>query len=896
MATGKIKTWKGQFGFIIDDTGGPDVYFNIGQVNHSDRKSLSANLAVEFEKGPSSKFPDDSTKFEAYKVRLQTTIPESHDEMHSSDYFHNPYTFIPTPPRPCNGFAGDFNPLVQGLDHASLKDDLWTGHIPIKLTAVTPLVLLKDDGRKRDSTKPQTYDVHSRIPESSLRGMLRSAYEVVTNSRYSCFRNKDRLAYRMDTGEATKLIPAIINDGKVCLYPGTSHVTSKGPSGIGKKGVPYAAMLSLYSDDNLNALHDVNYTPKTGDEVWAEILLCQHEVSNSGKKNWTQDFLFWKVIKIWKTSTRPNKPSKTGESIFPQNRRNTNPKFRQSYFSPIEPEVRKMVKGYVMITNKNMRNKHDERIFFNLYSEEFEVTEKLKEAWRMRIQSYRNAHSDSDFFNRTDMYKKSKKPWEELQKNSKTKEYAWSPHQYQDSNHRNIWQGDPHVRSTTHDAIELKDGDMAYARCEIDDTTGTITDVKDIFPVMISRELYENSPEGLLDQSLRPATELEKLSPADRLFGWAPQGQGSDGGYKSRIRVVCEDSECPTILEDFENKPLPLTILGQPKPEQGRFYVAADRDGTPQDGVSKQDAGYDKNGKKQLRGRKHYWHHKGLEAVKGKAEDYWDPSDPSKDQKREYIRTGRKEDTQNRSIKGWIEPGNEFEATLYVQNLQPEEVGALLWLLTLNDNLGEGDDKRYFKLGYGKPLGFGSVKIEIDKKRLEDGCLPLASGNGWKSYYADLNDSPPAKRDDKLQETFIQQFISSMVKVYDPPKENQAIDDGDNDKSLSNPSLSDQLKSIQENTLEGQEYLKKRAFDNLPFIKGFLRVLQGPNKDIPIHYPRTNPKRHPDGKNFEWFMDNENGRSPKVAKRTEVGKQLALPDVTKDKGLPYVPSNPKPKK
>ena len=217
MATGRIKTWKKTFGFIVDDSGGPDAYIHIKDVQHSDQNAIGKDSRVEFEKGPSKKFPDDPTKLQAYKVRLQTSASETGEAVQAGgeqhDYFHNPYTFVPTPPRPSNGFAGDFNPLKHGLDHASLKDSLWTGHIPIKLTTVTPLVLLKNDGGERDSKEHQTYDVLDYIPESSLRGMLRSAYEVVTNSRYGCFGNNDRLAYRMDTSEALKLIPAVIKDG-----------------------------------------------------------------------------------------------------------------------------------------------------------------------------------------------------------------------------------------------------------------------------------------------------------------------------------------------------------------------------------------------------------------------------------------------------------------------------------------------------------------------------------------------------------------------------------------------------------------------------------------------------------------------------------------------------------
>ena len=780
-----------------------------------------------------------------------TPKPDSSESQSSpDDTFHNPYTFVPSPPRDkikAGKFAGDFDPLKHDppLDHASLNKDLWTGHIPIKITTVTPLVLLKDDGRKRDTTKHQTYDVHDHIPEPSLRGMLRSAYEVVTNSRYACFgrEHKKRLAYRMDPGEAAILIPAIIKNGDqqgklvAQLCPGTSIPTPKGPKqrGTYQDGAMYAAMFDPYNNTELYTEYDEKYTPKTGHEVWAQIVLCEHRRGNR------VNYRYWKALKIWRTDQYPNRPTEAELVEIPPS----------SLYTDINEPIERIVKGHIFITNKNMKGKHDERIFFydnsNMPQIKKEITDDRMEVWENLIKNYRDAHTD--IFDRPGAQNK---PWKKIGNDpGKT---AWSPHLYQDSKHRGVWRNDPHGRITDHDAIDLKDGDMVYARCEFNGNT--ISGIKDLFPVTISRELYENSPEDLLDESLRSAKTLCELSPADRLFGWTPQGQGSDGGYKSRIRVVCEDSGCTTTLKNFKDDPLPLTILGQPKPEQGRFYVAADDKGTPQSKVEKKkDAGYDKNGKKQLRGRKHYWHHKGLEVDKDKAEDYWDPSDPSKDQNREYIRTGRKRDTQNRSIKGWIEPGNEFEATLYVQNLQPEEVGALLWLLTLNDNLGEGDDKRYFKLGYGKPLGFGSVEIEIDADRLKNGCLPLGTDEDWKTYYEKFNDCPPATMDKVKQDDCLKKFIDSMLDAY--------------------------------------KHLNQRVFEELPFIKGFLRVLQGPNKDIPIHYPRTNPRRHPDGKNFEWFMDNERGRSYQVARRAEVGKQLALPDVTEDEGLPYNPSKPR---
>ena len=706
-----------------------------------------------------------------------------------SEMFHNPYTFVRSAPREkikAGTFAGDSNPLDKELNHSTLHDELWTGHIPIKLTTVTPLVLLKDDGRDRNPMDHQVYDVYDRIPEPSLRGMLRSAYEVVTNSRYGCFRNEDRLAYRMIPQESLKLVPAIIEKGKnpgeleACLYPGTSSITAERPG-----GPMYAAMLTRYHrNPRANSACVGGYDPKTSDEVWAEIERRPHRRYN-----------YWKVLQVWPKDQYPNKPNAAG----------------------------KVVEGRVLITNENMGNKHDERIFFRDGAPIKHDVTHLKEAWRMRIQSYRDAHSESDIFNRRGAVNR---PWEKIRRgHDQPDEMGWSPHLYEDGKHQDRW------GRSVHDAVELREGDMVYARCNVD-PSGHVKKIEDLFPVMISRELYDNSPEELLDASLRPAKELSELSPADRLFGWVPQqkqdsNQESEGGYKSRIRVVCNDVPRPEIVKRFGGNGIPLAILGQPKPAQGRFYVAKDNDGTPQDnGIGKSNAGYNKAGKKGLRGRKHYWHHKGRESEN--ASEYWEPS--TENQNQEYLRTDGRTDTQNRSIKGWIEPGTEFNVSLYVQNLQPQEVGALLWLLSRPED-------HYFRLGYGKPLGFGSIKMEIDTKQLKKGCLPLGTGADWQAYYADLDATPPAELNSARQSACIQEFKTQMETAYH----------------------------------------KFPGFGQLPFISDFLQVLKGPVGDAPIHYPRKAQRPDPEGKNFEWFVANERG------------SKRSLPAVKSKNGLPYQP-------
>ena len=443
---------------------------------------------------------------------------------------------------------------------------------------------------------------------------------------------------------------------------------------------------------------------------------------------------------------------------------------------------------------------------------------------------------------------------------------------------------------------------------------GIDTPLKYKEPGQKERKEYSKSPLELLDLSLHPATSMETLSPADRLFGWVPSPVSSHyrldrnihdlkkqharrvtnltknerekknatahtyvyqslqyleahdpnefrnlmnkevvkeiydkcqerakhvkGGYKSRLRVVCEDGSRPEIVQRFEtDQHLSLAVLAQPKPSYARFYVAKSPDGDAQDdGIDMDAAGYSKG--KGLRGRKQYWHHQRL------PDDYWKLQIETQEQSsdvREYIRLNEKDkpqkDHQNRSVRGWIKPGTVFKVALYVQNLQCAEVGALLWLLTLNDEIHDDGEKHCFRLGYGKPLGFGSVTIEIDKDRCPDGHLSLGTGEHWKDNYKDFYaPSAPAKLGKDHQKKYIQKFEEKMKKTY-----------------------------------------KAKHFDNLSFIAGFQQVLLGPKTDGFIHYPRIGEKPDPDGKHYEWFNENEKGQ------------KLALPAVTKEKKLPYSP-------
>jgi CspA family cold shock protein len=67
MTTGTVKFFNAErgFGFIIPDTGGPDVFVHIKSVVDEEVESLSKGQRVKFEERPSAKV---SGKLEAFDV------------------------------------------------------------------------------------------------------------------------------------------------------------------------------------------------------------------------------------------------------------------------------------------------------------------------------------------------------------------------------------------------------------------------------------------------------------------------------------------------------------------------------------------------------------------------------------------------------------------------------------------------------------------------------------------------------------------------------------------------------------------------------------------------------------------------------------------------------------
>lgn len=692
--------------------------------------------------------------------------------------FHNPYNFVPALPR--DGITGELADH-EPFGHHVLHPDRYTGVIRVKLTAITPL-LLPDAANVVDCPNdhksfPVRVDAEGKpyIPPTSIKGMLRSAYEAVTNSRLAVFPGADASGNRDATGHGMRL--AFRRPARVEVVPVRVEVcddqqlvlrilsqlwlksAAKLPrylqrpqrNQLTRKGEANASL--RYSDKN-------NSLPRHGDHV-------RVRVERNGKVS---------QIKRFEESSHAD-----GDE------------------------------GWVLITEPNIGNKKYERVYVVSNRDRFlklQGTEaiRVQRMWTELILNYQQIH-EKDLEQRRS---KGQSPSDYL--GDKPGQTAWS---------RQVWDKEYSV---------LREGLLCYVRLSGDYVEG-------IYPVSISRDLFAVSPLSLLPTSLRPATSFQQLSPADRVFGWVNQ-QGH-GAYKGNVRIGPVTCITPReqAIESFGTPGLPLAILGAPKPQQARFYVAASPNGEAQgNGLTKEQAGYSPG--KGLRGRKVYPHHRGL------PEGHWDNAMQDRTQQvvnghfQEYRRprlNGQEQrDNQNRSIQGWVKPGAEFTFDIRLTNLSKIELGALLWLLTLPDN-------HYHRFGGGKPLGFGSVRLEIDSTDTH-----LQDGKDWKQTYSTLEDiALPSANIDML----IQTFQDAVRVAY-----------GKNN----------------------------RSFKEVPFIAAFVRMASGHPDNLPTHYPRARQQGqdgpvppHPEGKAYEWFVEND-----RIGQNG--GRQVSLPDLATDAGLPML--------
>lgn len=450
-------------------------------------------------------------------------------------------------------------------------------------------------------------------------------------------------------------------------------------------------------------------------------------------------------------------------------------------------------RGVVCITGKNIGNKNNERFFFTEGDETRAVPKREIERYNESIKSMREYHQDRDTDKR-------------------------------DLSRYHVGSLDEELLDSQRNPLLQDDGFLfpVYVRL---DRRGQ---VEFLAPVTIPRVLEQRAFFDIMREEgfghLLPAYDFDALSPADRVFGWVRQ-QEDDTEVKERVayrgRVRFSHAE---ISGELPRSTLSgsLSILSTPKPTTTRFYVDLPGHISPEARVDDEQLRYSKSGVR-LRGRKMYRHH----AQFDEGEAFMRPDQNSH---------------QNRSIEGAHPAGTTYTFTVEFENLQPVELGALLWALELHDEGFQG----YHRIGYGKPLGLGSVAIEVTELALFD----------QRERYTELGTLADSEADGLLAhngliEPMKVHFMAAFFDLYAPVQTHA------------------------------------HNFWELDNIADLATLLSEPeNLDLPIHYPRSHVRRSASDNNYEWFVNNKrvNRRDPQRG-----GPQLVLPYAVDDTtGLPYL--------
>ena len=177
---------------------------------------------------------------------------------------------------------------------------------------------------------------------------------------------------------------------------------------------------------------------------------------------------------------------------------------------------------------------------------------------------------------------------------------------------------------------------------------------------------------------------------AEALFGYVEDTKEVQREVARAGRVCVTDAQLQPGQGNVWVSAQPITpkILGSPKPTTFQHYLVQTE---PNDKKSLRHYASPTPAETVIRGHKLYWHKPNLQRSD------WEES-PTK------IKSGA-EDRQHTNIKP-VRAGVQFRFRIYFEDLDDRELGALVWLL----KIAAADGYR-FKLGMGKPLGLGSIKL-----------------------------------------------------------------------------------------------------------------------------------------------------------------------------------------
>ena len=658
--------------------------------------------AVEFTENPVwFELPDRNTAIIDFSDRRMQFL-FSEPEIENNVIYH-PHTFLKPPAR---NVVREKDPVSHIKNKDTEGNPLWSGKITCSLTTRGP-VFIPDTNNDNYFNMNEKYPDHNNygffrinnepaIPGSSIRGMVSSVYEALTNS---CFRVMDQARYLTRSEKP---------DPNEEFLPG--KVVRKNDGGFGILEMEEFLRLPLYDvEDNINKINEKDFSSIDPQKLKAA-MDCNKKIAEAAEHN--RIFL--------KNNFSPEKREEVLKGKAPVFFVKYSSHGENGYdkdwiaFLTLEKNKKgkkneKAKKGYIKFTGPSMVNVDSdvEKSNAEAFPSILEQKDSKLKLWDIVTNCL---HNDNEKEGRASQNKKYPRPVLKLKTNTheysvlkrcehvfveKTSEeniYALPENirkQYNDLKKDNIdnTKTIPEVFRTWTPHEKLTEGDLVYFK---HDKNGKITRIT---PVRISRGI-DNKPMGKRfpnnNDSLRPCHHecIENcdecpelcnkvsdyfsphplgLCPACHLFG--------TGHYKGRVGFgtawLKTDNPAAWYIKDKDNDPLKgggltLPLLERPRPT----WSMPDKDA-------------------KIPGRKFYIHHP------------W-----SVDKIKQIVANEN-----NRTIQP-VGKDNVFEFNVRFDNLRKWELGLLIYALELENNLAH-------KLGMGKAHGMGSVQIKTESVLLK---------------------------------------------------------------------------------------------------------------------------------------------------------------------------------
>ena len=540
--------------------------------------------------------------------------------------FVNPYNFVTLETSSDNGEHRKQKRNIP-VNETLSGERLYTGKLECKLTTKTPLFIpntsndhtfvekelevLKEYNRLNtrkqivdtkenrsksydffsynDQEKGNTRDITPIIPGSSIRGVVRSVYETITNSCMSTCGGRETPLYRRST-VARKKYGIIKGD---TLYRAEKLR-------VRSSHIPYSGRYANSCDIITNG--------KTGDEL--------------------------KVDKNTKIIYTTKKRSHNTELHFAENIGSGNST------------------GYYLRGEKFGENKHFDAIMVPCLGENGqwikvqELVQKDFDRLETVLRLYQDREDDNIGVNQT------------------------KRHAYKDYFGKDRRLDRTKVLPVYYSTLPTPKGDKLY-----------------ISPACMTKEVFDRSISDILKSmgDFEACSNVNNLCEACHLFGMV--GQNSDARSS---RVQFRDAK-PLEIDNYLGEVTTMAVLGSPKQSATEFYM--------QDPDNNSDTfNYDYMTRSRrltwikkvnLRGRKYYWHHK------------WDENYPKTNEaedKPKHFQIGRP-----------VIPEKTFGFTVAFERLSFSELQKLVYAIQLQDGHAH-------KIGHGKPIGYGSVQIDVDSE------------------------------------------------------------------------------------------------------------------------------------------------------------------------------------